>query len=134
MENLILEGSHGEFDTPSVNFDASTGICELAGESYLENTVEFYNHLLKWLDSYFNEVKQPLTFNFKLTYFNTSSSKRILYILLKLKEYKDKGAKVTVNWYYNREDIEMEEDVEDLGMIARLKINMVHDDNIYFDE
>lgn len=134
MENLILEASHGEFDMPSVNFDASTGICELAGESYLENTVEFYNRLLKWLDSYINEVKQPLVFNFKLTYFNTSSSKRILYILLKLKEYKDKGGIVTVNWYYNREDIEMEEDVEDLGMIARLKINMVHDENIQYNE
>ena len=134
MENLIIRGSHGEYDVPAVNFNAATGICELSGESYLENTVEFYEPLLKWLDQYIKEVGKAITFIFKLTYFNTSSSKRILYIMLKLREYQDRGGEVKVNWHYNREDIEMEEDVEDLSMIAKLKVRMVHDESIRFGE
>ena len=130
MENLVLQGSHGEYDVPTVNFNAETGICELAGESYLENTVAFYDQLLNWLDQYIEQVKQPITFNFKLNYFNTSSSKRLLYIMLKLKAYEDAGGKITVNWHYNSEDIEMEEDVEDLSMIARLTVNMIHDEQM----
>jgi len=133
MENLVIKGSHGEYDTPYVHFDASTGMCELSGESYLEKTIEFYDRLMKWLDKYITEVQGPLNFTFKLTYFNTSSSKRILYLMLKLKKYRDTGAKVTVNWHYNKEDIEMEEGVEDLGMIAKLDINMVQDDNLKYE-
>ena len=134
MENLVIKGSHGEYDVPAVNFNTETGICELSGESYLENTVEFYEPLLKWLEQYMVEIGGVITFNFKLTYFNTSSSKRILYIMLKLKEYQERGGVVQLNWHYNREDIEMEEDVEDLSMIAKLEVNMVHDESIKFGE
>ena len=130
MENLVLQGSHGEFDIPSVHFDATTGLCEISGESYLENTVAFYDRLINWLDQYIKEVARPITFNFKLSYFNTSSSKRILHIMLKLKEYQLTGGEVTVNWYYHNEDIEMEEDVEDLSMIAKLNVNMIHDEGM----
>jgi len=133
MENLIIQGSEGEFDVPSVHFNAETGICEISGESYLEKTAEFYDRLLNWIDQYINEVGKSITFNFKLTYFNTSSSKRILYIMLKLKEYINKGGEVTANWYYNKADIEMEEDIEDLSMIAKLDVNMIQDDSIKFD-
>jgi hypothetical protein len=132
MENLIITGSHGEFDQPSVHFDVSSGICELSGESYLENTIEFYDRLMKWLDQYMAEVQGPVTFNFKLTYFNTSSSKKILHLMLKLKKYQDAGGKVTVSWHYNKDDIEMEEGIEDLGMIAKLDIIMVQDESLQY--
>lgn len=133
MENLFIQGDAEEFDIPSVSFDAETGVCEISGESYLDNTAEFYERLLNWLDQYIKEVKKPITFSFKLTYFNTSSSKRILYIMLKLKEFIDQGGEVTANWHYDKKDIEMEEDIEDLKMIAKLDVKMVPDDSIKFD-
>ena len=133
MENLFIQGDKEEFDIPSVSFDAETGVCEISGESYLDNTSEFYDRLFSWLDQYIKEVKKPITFSFKLTYFNTSSSKKILYIMLKLKEFIDQGGEVTANWYYDKNDIEMEEDIEDLMMIAKLDVNMVPDDSIKFD-
>jgi hypothetical protein len=133
MENLIINGDHELFDVPTVHFNAETGICVLEGESYLEKTAEFYDGLLKWLDQYMNEVKGDISFSFKLTYFNTSSSKRILYIMLKLKEYVDSGGKVSTSWHYNPNDIEMEEAVEDFKSIAKLHINLVPDENLRFN-
>ena len=133
MENLFIQGDSEEFDIPSVSFDADTGVCDISGESYLDNAAEFYDRLISWLDQYIKEVKKPITFSFKLTYFNTSSSKRILYIMLKLKEFIDQGGEVTANWYYDKNDIEMEEDIEDLMMIAKLEVNMIPDDSIKFD-
>jgi hypothetical protein len=133
MENLFIQGYEEEFDVPFVSFNAETGVCEISGESYLDNTSEFYDRLVNWLDQYAKEVKKPLTFNFKLTYFNTSSSKRILYIMFKLKEFIDQGGEVTANWYYDKNDIEMEEDVEDLMMIAKLDVHMIPDEKIRFD-
>ncbi len=128
MENLYIEGSKGVYFIPTVKFNADTGVCELSGESYLEATIKFYTPLLKWLERYFEEVKKPLTFNFKLTYFNTSSSKCIVDILKLLKSYKDKGFDITVNWYYDDsiDDVEEElEEVEDFILETGLDINLI---------
>ena len=133
MENLEIKGSHGEYDIPTVVFNAETGFCELRGESYLEKTAEFYNRLLDWLDGYMTEVKKPIVFNFKLTYFNTSSSKRLLYILLKLKEYEENGGQVTINWYYHEDDTDMEEEVEDFRIITNLEINPIPDSEMKWE-
>ncbi|KPK85046.1 MAG: hypothetical protein AMS27_08400 [Bacteroides sp. SM23_62_1] len=133
MENLVIQGTRYEYDFPSVHFNAETGECEISGESYLEKTAEFYDRLLEWLDRFMNEVRKPIKFNFKLTYFNTSTSKRLLHIMIKLREYVDKGGSVTANWYYHPDDIEIEEDVEDLRSIAKLDVNVIPDPNIKFD-
>jgi hypothetical protein len=127
MQNLEIKGSHGDYDIPTVFFNSETGVCELKGESYLEKTAEFYDRLLDWLDEYIEVVNKPVIFNFRLSYFNTSSSKRILYILLKLKEYEDNGGKVTTNWYYDEDDTDMEEEVEDFRIITNLDINILPD-------
>jgi hypothetical protein len=133
MENLIINGNYELFDVPKVHFNAETGVCEIEGESYLEKTAEFYDGLLAWLDQYMMEVKGAIKFSFKLTYFNTSSSKRILYIMLKLKDYNDKGGKVTANWHLNPNDIEMEEAVEDFISIAKLEINLIPNTEMKFN-
>ncbi len=128
MKNIHIEGHHGTFFIPEVDFNADTGVCELSGESYLEDTGKFYTPLLKWLQDYFVKIKKPLTFNFKLTYFNTSSSKFIVEILSILKKYQDKGIPVTVNWYYDpdQEDVDEEiEEVEDFMAETGLKINLI---------
>jgi hypothetical protein len=133
MENLEINSGHEMFDVPIVNFNAETGECLIEGESYLEKTSEFYDRLLIWLSQYFAEVKGDIKFRFKLTYFNTSSSKRLLYIMLKLKEYVDSGSKVEASWHYNPNDIEMEEAVEDFMSIAKLDVKLVPDSEMKFN-
>ncbi len=68
MENIYIEGSHTNFFVPKVDFNAETGVCTLSGESFLEDTIEFYDPLIQWLEEYTSEVKKPLTFEIKLTY------------------------------------------------------------------
>ena len=77
-------GASDTFFTPNVDFNESTGKCVIAGESYLENTVEFYKELQNWLKEYFN-TKKAIDFHFSLTYFNTSSSKALLQLMNSLK-------------------------------------------------
>jgi hypothetical protein len=128
MENIYISGSHGANFIPSVNFNAETGVCELVGESYLEDTIEFYAPLFKWLKQFVSEVKKPIQFNFKLRYFNTASSKCIIDILHILRKFEESGGKIEVNWYYdaNEEDIEDElEEIEDFMIETNIKITMV---------
>jgi len=124
MENLFIKGESGVFFVPHVDFNAETGVCELSGESYLEDTRDFYSKILAWLDEYMTEKKAALEFNFKLTYFNTSSSKSILDVFKKLKAYKDEGGNVTINWHYPEDDEDIVEEAEDYMADVGLDFNM----------
>ncbi|MCS7005519.1 MAG: DUF1987 domain-containing protein [Cytophagales bacterium] len=125
MEDLKITGQHGSFFTPNVHFSASTGICEISGESYLEESFEFYDRLIRWVEEYFQQNDRIIV-NFKLTYFNTSSSRAILDLLKVLKKYKDEGKDVTVNWYYpDPDDDEMLMEAEDYIDETGLDINLI---------
>lgn len=125
MENLEIEGSHKNFFVPTVSFNAKTGICEISGESFLEDTVEFYRPLIDWIEEYINAVQGPLALIIKLTYFNTSTSRSILDILNLLRDYEEAGGEIVVNWHYDENDIDMEEDIDDYIIDTGLEINKI---------
>ncbi len=125
LQDIIYEGSKKNFFTPSVYFSAKTGICEIKGESFLENTKEFYEPLIDWLKQYTAEVGKPIAFIIKLTYYNTSTSRSLLDMLTILKDYEDRGGDVIVNWHYDENDIDMKEDIEDYMIDTGLKINLI---------
>ena len=128
MENYVVEGAKGEFYTPYVKLDANTGVCEVKGESYLEYTGEFYSNITDWLKKYTQEVKKPLHFNFKLTYFNTSSFKAILGVLKTLKDCKAQGIDVVVNWYYASDDEDILAEAQDLAEGSGIAMNFIVED------
>jgi hypothetical protein len=125
MKNLIIEAVPDSPFFPIVNFNAETGICELAGESYMEETYKFYSPLIEWLKQYISEVNKPLVMNVKLSYFNTSSSRLILDIFELISKYKSDGGKANVNWYYDKEDPDMKDEVEDFRVEADLEIKLI---------
>jgi len=125
MENLEIEGSHKNFFIPTVSFNAKTGICQISGESFLEDTVEFYLPLIDWVDEYINTVKGPIALIIKLSYFNTSSSRSLLDILNLLRDYEEAGGEVVVNWHFDENDIDMEEDIDDYIIDTGLEINKI---------
>ncbi len=123
MDNFQIEG---ENYIPSVNFNAEAGILEISGESYHEYTIEFYQPIFEWLRKYFETPNRKFTFNFKMTYFNTSSSRRFLEIFDLLEEYKkEQGGDVTVNWYYQKEDVDMLESGEEYAEDVDLNFNLI---------
>jgi len=124
MENIHIPGSHDGYFVPTVNFNFETGICEISGESFLEETNVFYAPLINWIKD-FTKTGKSLVFNCKLTYFNTSSTKSLLDIFKILKKYEENGGEITVNWYYDEEDLDLEEAIEDYMIDTGLTINMV---------
>jgi hypothetical protein len=125
METLHIKSNKGEFYTPYVMLNGDTGVCELAGESYLEYTNEFYAKIISWIDKFTKESTNKITFNFRLTYFNTSSYKAILDTLRSLKAYQNKGGKVEVNWFYPEDDTDIVKEAQDLSESAKLDMNFI---------
>lgn len=125
MNNLHIKGKHGAFFTPTVSFDASTGECEILGQSYLENTNMFYQEVLEWMQQYIEQVKKPVSLKLFLTYFNTSSSKCIAELLWMLKDYEAAGGEVSVTWHYEDWDEDMLKEGEDFADETGLDIKFV---------
>lgn len=127
MENILREGSA---KTPAVSFDSASGILELKGRSIPENSVEFYKPLNDWIDSYGARPCSETIVDIKLEYFNTSSSKCILDLFKKLEHISKQGCTVSVNWYFEQDDEDMEEAGEDYQAIIKLPFKMIEVEEI----
>ncbi len=127
LKDIHLPEVRNIYVSPKVDFNSETGVCEISGESFLEETAKFYLPLIEWIQQYIKTGK-PIVFNIKLTYFNTSSSKWLLRILYLLSEYQKEG-KVTVNWYIYKDDLDLLEDIEDFTSDIGLKVNIKYFDN-----
>ena len=124
MENLYINDFPDQINYPVVDFNYNTGICEISGESYMEDSYVFYEPLLNWLKDYFKE-NRPIVFNIKLIYFNTSSSRLILELLDQLKSYIDQGGKVEINWFYKKNDPDMKREIADFKEETDLEIDII---------
>ena len=125
MKSLNIEAVQDSPYYPEVNFDATTGVCELKGESYMEEAYKFYTPLLNWLREYTLNEEKSVTFNIKLTYFNTNSSRLLLDMFDILKKSVDAGNKVQINWYFETDDPDIKDEVEDFEIETGLSINLI---------
>jgi len=110
MEDIKLEKTNS---TPMINTDFQAGTVEIRGKSYPENTFEFYQPLLDWVEGFSKTAGQNLTFTFEIQYFNSSSSKVFYDLFDVLEEAREKGKTIIVNWEYDPENVSAEEAGED---------------------
>jgi hypothetical protein len=118
MEPIIISATE---DTPGIRFDATNDIFEISGRSLPEDVVKFYKPILDWLDEYAQSPNEKTVFNFKLSYFNTASSKIILDILMKLEGVKN----ISIKWHYSSDDEDMMEAGEEYADIVDVPIELI---------
>jgi hypothetical protein len=122
MDNLIIDGTK---QTPEINFDPNGGVLKINGRSIPENTFEFFNPVLTWLEEYNQIAPDQTVIHVSLEYFNTSSSKYILEIFKRLKSLLADGKEVLVKWYYEEDDEEMMETGEDYEDVSGLEFEII---------
>lgn len=113
MEIINLEGTE---DTPKIILDKSNGIFEISGRSLPEDSAEFYQPVLDWLEQYASDSNPSTNFVFKLEYFNTASSKLILDVLSALEDIDG----MSVTWYFHEDDEDMEEAGEEFSELVEV--------------
>ena len=111
MEQLTVEATRS---SPNVRFDPETGILEIGGESYPENSHEFFSPLIEWIDEFLRERNTKAVFRVTLTYMNTSSTKYIMDILDRLEAAHEAGQDAAVEWYCDEENERTSDTVEEL--------------------
>lgn len=103
--------------TPYILVDEENSYMQFKGESFHENVIEFYGEVDEWLGKYMQADFDTFTFDCELRYFNSSTAKLILNMLMSMDsiiEGSDK--KVIVNWITTEDNdiiIECGEDFSD---------------------
>ena len=119
MNDLIIERTA---KTPHVEFVASENKMTLKGRSIPENSIQFYDPLIAWTESFCATGTAQLEIHIKLEYFNTSSSKCLMDLLKRVEAC---NCDSQVYWYYEEEDEDMQEAGEDYAAIIQLPFKLV---------
>jgi len=116
MENFYVIESE---DNPSIFCDAEKGLIEMEGRSLPENVDTFYNPVIEWVREYLKNPMPKTTVRFGFVYINSSSSKKILEILMLLKKLlPDNDLKII--WNYLPEDEDMYDEGMDFAKMTQL--------------
>ena len=123
MARLHLPGTE---KTPEVLFDTKIASLQLEGCSIHENAEGFFRPLLDHVEQYISQPAPQTAVKISLTYFNSSSSKYLLDLLKLLDEIHLSGkGTVQMEWYYDKEDLDMEEAGRDYMSLLEMPVKLV---------
>jgi hypothetical protein len=100
----------GDCKTPNIYMSYDENIYKISGRSIPEDAQPIYDQLLKYMEYIQKMPSKDSVFNIDLDYFNTPSSKYLMFMFDILNKSKNK---YTINWYYEEFDEDMLESGED---------------------
>jgi hypothetical protein len=131
MDSLIIEATE---DSPKILFDTVSNRFVISGESRPENAGKFYTPVINWIVKFEEELHRrknelnddsSIAFVFKLDYFNSTSAKYIMDILLILKKFVDQGYKINLEWHYDKRDDDMLDAGNEFSDTVDLKFDFI---------
>jgi hypothetical protein len=128
MRKLIIDNTH---NSPRVELDPEKNVYQISGESRPYDAEEFYEQIILWLNEfsvYLSEadnITDLVTFNFNFEYFSSSSGKMILDICKILGGLRSKGVNITVNWHFEKDDVDMFEVGKEMSKIVRFPFEFI---------
>jgi len=106
MESIKIDGTE---NSPEVSFDFEANIFALRGMSYIEDVTGFYGSLMGPLYAHLGALSEAtVRFDIALSYFNSSSARVIFRLFEKLDEVAEAGNKVTIQWYHEDDEDQIE--------------------------
>ena len=116
----------GTTSTPYVLIYEETNYMRISGRSFHEGIIDFFKEINDWLENYLDGNFGEFTFDCDMTYFNSSTSKILLNMLLKMDECSVGDNKVTVNWITTDDNEIITECGEDFrDELENLSFNMI---------
>ena len=111
-------------DTPEVTLDPENNVFKLSGRSLPENSADFYQPILEWIDTYSQSPNAKTQLEINIFYFNTSSSKMVMDIFFKMEDLKNAGHDVEIIWYCDDDDDDMVEMGEEFGELVEVPVTI----------
>ncbi|MFO8021087.1 MAG: DUF1987 domain-containing protein [Perlabentimonas sp.] len=106
MEPLSIKGNSQH---PEILLNKEKGILAFSGNSLPEDAKSFFDPIISWIDKYIEAPNNETTVSFRMSYYNTPSSKLIYQILKKLEGLQANQGNVRVIWHYPDDDPDMKD-------------------------
>jgi hypothetical protein len=117
--------------SPEIKFSPEENIFFMRGVSCPEDVREMYYPVIEWFKALADSLllvetnkysqEMPLKFQIDLAYFNSSSAKFLYDIILELKRLVTAAIPVRVEWYYDEEDIDLQESGADIASLIGME-------------
>lgn len=122
MKPLIIKQKD---NTIGIVLDDKNNIFTFEGRSLPENTVKFFEPVIKWLDEYKKNPADKTHIHMNFIYFNTSSAKIILEILEQFDEINKAGNEVKLFWHFMEGDYDIKEAGEEYESMVSIPFEYV---------
>jgi len=122
----------GDLKSPKITLKTE-GVLEFCGRSLPENAKEIFSPVFEWMNEYKLNPANSTEVNFKLEYFNTTSSKMIYEVLKITEEIKRSGNDVSLNWYFEKDDPDLKDEGQLLSSNLDVELNFIEIDEFDFN-
>jgi len=129
LEPFILEPTK---TSPEVKLNKTENSFKISGRSIVEDPNKFYMPIYEWIEEYIKDPNPLTEFQFDLEYFNSSSARQVMKIIILLEKIQTNGHKVKVIWLYEEGDEMSQERGEEIKVVSKLPFDIVEyesDDN-----
>lgn len=120
-EPLVIEQSK---TSPWVHLDKEKNTFKLGGRSIVEDPNKFYMPVYEWLEEYVKDPNDETVFEFDLEYFNSSSARQVMKLIILLEEIEKTGKKIKVLWLYEEGDEMSQERGEEIKLVSKLEFEI----------
>ncbi|MFW6363261.1 MAG: DUF1987 domain-containing protein [Spirochaeta sp.] len=101
MESLHIEPTKS---SPSIDFNPDSGLLYIQGQSYPENSFQFFEPIFTWMEEYLQQLTGSCIIRLNLDYLNTSSSKCLMDFIDMAEEAYSDGKNIRIEWQYDPEN------------------------------
>ncbi len=122
MKKLFIASTD---DTPSITLDKDANLFEIDGRSFPENADKFFEPVISWLSEYAAQPNASTTFNLKINYFNTATSKHLYNLVFQLDKINTAGNPVEILWFYDDDDEYMLDVGEELADMVSVPFKFI---------
>lgn len=122
MEPLFIEKQP---NTLKIVLDKENRNFTFEGRSLPENTVKFFEPVIKWLKEYREDPVSDVVVNMNFIYFNTSSAKLLLEVLRIFETIYKAGNNMKIIWHYMAEDYDIQEAGEEYSTMVTIPFEYI---------
>ena len=112
-------------NTIGIVLDKEKKKCVFEGRSLPENTVKFFDPVMKWIEEYKKEPVDKTYIDMNFIYFNTSSAKILLEVLQEFDHIHKEGKDVKIIWHFMEDDYNIQEDGEEYESMVSVPFEYV---------
>ncbi|MCF6183621.1 MAG: DUF1987 domain-containing protein [Bacteroidales bacterium] len=117
LEPINLEKTK---NSPEIILNKQEAEFKIAGRSIVEDPKEFYSPIYNWLEEYIKTPLKNTEFTFDLEYFNSSSARQIMELIMLLEKIPKTGNSVKVLWLYEEGDEMSKERGDEIKLVSKL--------------